>query len=376
MCKVVILYKSLPQYRVAFFNLLREELSKKNITLQLIYGDADYKGRNDSATNNWAIFKKNRYIKIGKRQLIWQPCLKEIKGADLVIVEQADRLLINYILISRRLLKKKFAFWGHGQNMLSNRNSFANKFKKLYINHSDWWFAYTEGIKSFLIKNGYSPQKITTVQNSVDTKKMILDYNSITEIELQKTRNELGILETDSVLIYCGALYKEKRLDILIDSLDNLNKKGIKAKLLILGGGPDIKIIENATLTRPYLLFMGPKFGREKAKFFKLSTVFLLPAAVGLAILDSFAFGTPIVTTQNKFHGPELEYLKNHINGIITANDLNSFTNAIVRLLGDPKKLASLKENCLKETENYSNEKMVTNFMEGIEKSIMGLRDR
>jgi glycosyltransferase involved in cell wall biosynthesis len=372
MFKVLILYKSLPQYRVAFFDLLREELSKNNITLELIYGDADYKGRSDSATNDWATFKKNKYLKIGKSQLIWQPCLKEIKSADIVIVEQADRLLINYILISRRILRnKKFAFWGHGQNMLINRNSVANIFKTLYINHCDWWFAYTDGIKSFLVKNGYSRHKITTVQNSIDTKKMILDYNSITEIELEKTRNELGILQTDLVLIYCGALYKEKRLDMLIDSLDSLNRKGFNAKLLILGGGPDEQIIKNAILSRPYLLFIGPKFGREKAKFFKLSSIFLLPAAMGLAILDSFAFATPVVTTQNKFHGPEIEYLKNDVNGIITPNNLDSFTNAIIELLGNTNKLALLKENCLKEANNYSNEKMVRNFIEGIQKSIM-----
>ena len=372
MFKVLILYKSLPQYRVAFFDLLREELSKNNITLELIYGDADYKGRSDSATNDWATFKKNKYLKIGKSQLIWQPCLKEIKSADIVIVEQADRLLINYILISRRVLrKKKFAFWGHGQNMFKNKNSVANIFKTLYINHCDWWFAYTDGIKSFLIKNGYSGKKITTVQNSIDTRKMILDYNSITEIEIEKMRNELGILQSDLVLIYCGALYKEKRLDFLIDSVDSLIRKGLNAKLIILGGGPDEKIIKNAILSRPYLLFVGPKFGREKAKFFKLSSIFLLPAAIGLAILDSFAFATPIITTEHKHHGPEIEYLKNGINGIITPNDLNSFTNAIIQLLSNPNKLALLKENCLKETNNYSNEKMVRNFIEGIQKSIM-----
>ena len=46
MFKVLIIYKSLLQYRIAFFNLLREELLKNEISLELIYGDADYKGRN------------------------------------------------------------------------------------------------------------------------------------------------------------------------------------------------------------------------------------------------------------------------------------------------------------------------------------------
>src|SRR6185312_5806088 len=163
---------------------------------------------------------------------------------------------------------------------------------------------------------------------------------------IEKMRNELGILQSDLVLIYCGALYKEKRLDFLIDSVDSLIRKGFNAKLIILGGGPDEKTIKNAILSRPYLLFIGPKFGREKAKFFKLSSIFLLPAAIGLAILDSFAFTTPIITTEHKHHGPEIEYLKNGINGIITPNDLESFTNAIIQLLSNSNKLALLKENC------------------------------
>ena len=375
MFKVLILYKSLPQYRIAFFNLLRKELLKNNISLKLVYGDADYKGRNDSATVDWAIFKKNKFIKIGNLNLIWQPCLKEIKSADVVIVEQADKLLINYLLIFKSIIGlQKLAFWGHGQNMQSHRKSMANKFKRLYINHCDWWFAYTDGIKKFLVENGYSAKKITTVQNALDTRCMHHQYNSISNQEIELLKKQYEIQENEIVLIYCGALYREKRLEFIIASVDKVVEKGYKIKLVIVGGGPDEYVVKEAALSRRYILLTGPKFGREKAMYFKLSNLFLLPGAMGLAILDSFAFATPIITTKYAYHGPEIEYLKNDINGIITENDLTYYTEAIIDLLTNSKKLETLSKNCVTEIKKYSNEIMVDNFVKGI-MEIRGLRN-
>lgn len=371
MFKVLILYKSLPQYRISFFDLLRQELYKNGVILELIYGDADLRGKNDCVTSEWAIFKPNKYLDIGITRLTWQPCLKEIKSADLVIVEQADRLLINYVLILRRIFKnKQFAFWGHGLNRQAKSYSISNIFKRFYINKCDWWFAYTEGIKSFLIKNGYPSSRITTVQNAIDTQQMNNEYFSICEEELNVIRRKYNMQKEETILIYCGALYKEKRIDFLIDTIDEIVKRTEKVKLVVLGGGPDENIIKEAALTRPYLIYAGPRFGREKATFFKLSTLFLLPGSMGLAILDSFAFETPIITTKYPFHGPELEYLVDGQNGIITENTKSCYIDAVEELLKNKEKMQQITENCIEEIGRYSNERMVANFMDGIKKLI------
>lgn len=363
MFKVLILCKSLPQYRIAFFDLLRKELSKDHVSLELIYGDADHKVRNDSKISDWAIFRKNKYIRICGLTLIWQPCLKEIESSDLVIVEQANRLLINYVLLGKRIIgSRKLAFWGHGFNMQANKYSFSNIFKRLFINHCDWWFAYTSGIKSFLVKNGYLANRITVVQNAIDTMQMRNDYNDIKDDELEASRELCGLQDTETILIYCGSLYKEKRLGFLIDTADKLIERGHNFKLLVVGGGPDEYIIKEAALTRPYIVFTGPLFGRKKALMFKLSSIFLLPGAMGLAILDSFAFETPIVTTKYDFHGPEFEYLVDGYNGIVTENDLMHFTNGISDMLSNKSKLQQIISNCKSEYKKYSIEIMVDNF--------------
>jgi glycosyltransferase involved in cell wall biosynthesis len=372
MLRVVILQKSLPQYREAFFTLLRDKLAESNITLDLIYGSMN-EGRSDGVKLNWATYRENKCYTIGPLKLIWQPCLAEIKSADLVIVEQADKLLLNYVLFIRKIFgKQKFAFWGHGNNRQAKKHSLKNLFKRLFLKHSNWWFAYTSGTKSFLVKNGYPDSKITIVENAIDTKQMSTDYNNIYEEELVFFKEKYGLKTDETILIYCGALYKEKRLKFLIDTVDELVEMGHKIKLVVVGSGPDDFIIKEAEKTRSYVLFIGPLFGREKAKIFKLSKMFLLPGAIGLAVLDSFAFETPIITTKYSYHGPEFEYLINDFNGIITENDFGSYTKAISELLNNREKLQQIGTNCRSEVEKYSNENMVQNFAEGINNFFKG----
>ena len=140
MKKVVIVQKSLVQYREKFFNLLKEALLNEGVDLTLIYGrqNSIEAIKNDQINLEWGKLIPNKTLQIGKRQLIWQPCIQELQGKDLVIVEQANKLLLNYYLIlCKKYLGIKLAYWGHGLNMMHNSNSLANKFKYLFINQSD-----------------------------------------------------------------------------------------------------------------------------------------------------------------------------------------------------------------------------------------------
>ena len=42
----------------------------------------------------------------------------------------------------------------------------------------------------------------------------------------------------------------------------------------------------------------------------------LLPGAVGLGVLDSFAFDVPLVTVDLPYHGPEIDYVRDGENGV------------------------------------------------------------
>jgi glycosyltransferase involved in cell wall biosynthesis len=367
MKNVLILYKTMPQYRFEFFSLLKKKLMDEGIDLRIVYGSLDSKGKEDSREIAFGQYRENKLIRIGKHQLIWQPCLPEIKDADLVIVEQANKLLINYVLLFRRLFtRRKFAFWGHGLNMQDREKSFLNRFKKLYSNYTDHWFAYTPRVRNRLIESGYRPDRITVVDNAIDTRRLVADFNAIPDAATAALKKELNISDSDRVFIYCGALYKEKRLDFLIETADRIVALGYAFKLLIVGGGPDADFVRQAAASRPWLIMTGPKFGAEKALYFKIADLFLMPGAIGLAVLDAFAFRTPMITTSYEFHGPEFEYLVHDYNGIVTGNTQEEYVSQVLQLLDNPGRIAYLKENCGVSSGIYTVENMVDNFAKGV----------
>lgn len=371
MQQVTIIYRNIPQYRIEFYNLLREGLRKKNIELQLIYGDNPFKGRHDNVHCEWAIFKKNCTFSMGSIYLIWQPCIKEVKKSDLVIVEQANKLLFNYYLMFRKLIwNKKFAFWGHGLNLQIPRASLFNRFKLTYINKASWWFAYTKGISDFLVKQGVDERKITIVQNAIDTKAMNELYHSIPDKEVEDLKAAYHIEKDVKVLIYCGALSKEKNISFLLDAAIRLKSQGHDFRLLIIGDGPLNKQVQKAAVDHPWIIHTGPKFGREKALFFRMADLFLLPGAMGLAILDSFAFETPIVTIKYMYHGPEFEYIEEGYNAVVTENNLDDYTEQVSSLLTNPEKSTKLKSAAKQMIEKYNIQNMVDNFIEGIEEAL------
>jgi glycosyltransferase involved in cell wall biosynthesis len=370
--KVLILYKFLPQYRVDFFNQLKDELYKRDIELTLIYGkmkDA-HSSKKDEVDLPWAIYRENRVINIANVSLLWQPSIDHIKQSDLVIVEQANKLLINYYLMFMRLFsKRKFAFWGHGRNMQEEEKGLKNKLKYFYIGFCDHWFAYTDSVKDFLISKNVSSDIVTVVNNAIDTKTLRQQYIECSDSEVAQAKNELNI-NSNNIAIYSGSLYDIKKIDFLIQSAIEIRKSIDNFQLIIIGSGPDSYIVDEATKKHDWIHGIGAKFGKDRVVYFKMASLFMLPGAVGLAILDSFATQTPMVTTDIPLHGPEIDYLNDGINGAMTIFDIDEYANRVISLFKDKEALSTLEKGCIDSLQEYTVEHMVYSFANGVEECL------
>lgn len=370
MKKILIIQRSLPHYRVDFFNRLKQSLRQKSIELTLVYGKNLDSAKNDEVDLDWALYVPNRTIRLLGVEFYWQACLPYVDGKELVIVEQANKNLINYYLLWRRIVGKiKFAYWGHGINRQAATNDMRNKFKRVFINQCDWWFAYTAGVKQLLIANDFPAERITCVQNAIDTHSLIDQYNSLTHEDADGLKHELGIT-SDYVAIFCGGIYKEKRVEFLVEACDLIREQVPDFHLVVVGSGPDAYIFEGAAQTRSWLHYVGPKFGIAKARHFKVASVFVMPGLIGLAVLDSFALQTPAVTTLYPFHSPEIEYLENGKNGMITKDDPKSYASAVAEILTNDKLRERLIEGCRAASITYTLDQMVDNYATGVEKCL------
>ena len=366
--KVAIVYRTLFQYRKDFYERLRESLLEDNIELTLIYGklrNKEFKTRNDQIDLDWGIYIENKVVQIGRKELMWQPCLKYLKDKDVVIVEQASKLLINYyLMVARRSLGLKFCYWGHGRNMQLKENSIFNRFKYLFLTKCDWWFAYTRSVKEFLIEKGFPGTKITVVQNAINTQLLREQYNSIEMDEVEKIKSTLGI-HSDNVGIFCGAMYVEKKIGFILDACRRIKEAIPDFHMIFIGSGPDLHLVEDAAKTCDWIHSLGSMFGEERVQYFKLAAIQLMPGAVGLGTLDSFAMQTPLITTVQEYHGPEIDYFEHGKNGLITEENLEEYSDTVIEVLAS-KKYRSLADDCRLCATKYTIENMVDNFKSGI----------
>lgn len=368
--RVLIIQSQSKQYRVPFFDRLYAALGEDGIALRVAYSDPPPAERakldNCDLSPKYGV-KVKSYWGLGYK-VIWQPLFGEVAAADLVVVEHANKYVMNHLLLlCSSLGVKKMAYWGLGENRQADQVAISEWYRRKTLNRSDWWFAYTTGTAEYLARQGVSRQKITAVQNSVDTYGLQQLIATIPQETISEVKRGMGIPAGAHVGVFCGMLDPVKAVPFLIESAKLVKKEIPEFHLVIAGGGPDAPLAERAASSvGGWIHSVGPKFGIEKALTLKLADVFLLPGRVGLAILDAFAAGLPLVTTDIPIHGPEVEYLQEGVNGVKVQREEGAYSRAVIEVLANPRLLQTLKQGATRSAEQYSIEAMVRNFHDGI----------
>lgn len=370
---VLIVVANVKQFRVPFYSLLERHLEDRGIILRVAYSDPEageaLKGDSVDLPPPLGVKVRSFHAFEGKALLQAVP-LRELLQADIVILIQASGYLLNYpLLLAAATGLKRVALWGHGRNRQGNPKSLSELWKRKVSRYASWWFAYTEETARYIAAIGYPRERITAVQNSVDTRSFKAMIESVSADELREVRQEFGLHESDRVCLYCGSLYREKMLSYLLDAADLIKEQLPNFKLIIIGGGGQADLVRTRA-GKGGTVYVGALFGRRKAAFFKLAELFLCPGLVGLAILDSFAAGLPLLTTTSALHSPEIDYLQDGINGRLVEGGAEAFAREVVRLLFSPAELAKMRTNAYCSAERYTIEAMSRNFGDGIVRAI------
>jgi glycosyltransferase involved in cell wall biosynthesis len=367
---VAILQRILPDYRIAFFRQLHQELALYGIDLKLFYGQERLGTvpRTVDLAAPWAVRVENRYWPFGGQEFVWQPVHRYLSDIDALIVEQANRLLINHYLILRRTLHTgpRLAYWGHGENLQAeSSNSASERLKRRLLCQVDWWFAYTVLSAEIAAKAGFKRERITTVQNTIDLREFLEAKETLTGDATVSLKAGLGI-KTTNVCLYCGGIYPDKRIPFLLEACSKIKLRVPDFEMIIVGDGPDRHLVEAAAEIRPWLHYVGPKHGADRVPYFVVSKALLMPGLVGLAVVDSFAAATPLFTTAIHKHSPEIAYLVNGVNGVITPDSADAYATAVAEYLRSESLQTRLQRGCLESVDKYSLETMTNNFARGI----------
>ena len=355
------------RFRYPFHVALREELAKSDIDYTVAYCApfGANVAKKDTVDIDWG--QKVPMWKIGPAVL--QFAFSEVWRSDLVVIQQENRLLLNYFCqILHMLGLKKVAFFGHGRNLQAVKtDSLLEKWKRFWATRIGWWFGYTDSTRAYLLDIGYPQDKITVFQNSIDTSNISREIAALTDADLDNARKTLGITGTN-VAVYVGGIYKEKRIPFLIEAAIAIRKRVPDFEFVVIGGGDAAHLIKEAAQQHPWIKVAGPRFGPEKTAMVKLGKVFLMPGLVGLGILDAFAYGTPMVTTDLPYHSPEIVYLESGVNGVMVkdSESVDAYADAVSTILTDETYRTRLVEGGYRALSGLGIEQMAARFAEGV----------
>lgn len=372
--RVVIFQYRLLHYRTKLFEMLRKDCAERGIDLNLVHGQASRREsvKKDEGKLPWAHTVKNRFWEVGERDIVWQPFPSALKDADLVVVMQESRILSNYpLLLSRIWSSRKVAYWGHGKNFQSDAPSgLRERWKNFMIGRVDWWFAYTQMTVDILKQAGFPQAQITRLDNAIDTNGFKADLASWGESDITAEKTRLGIALTAPVGLFCGSLYPDKRIELLIESSDIIRQQVPDFALIVIGDGPSMPQMREAAASRPWMHLMGVRKGREKALYFLMGDVMLNPGLVGLHIVDAFCSGLVMMTTHTARHSPEVAYLRDGENGVYAGDTPEAYSRAVLVVIKDASRLQKMQQTCLADSERYTLENMVSLFADGIERAV------
>jgi glycosyltransferase involved in cell wall biosynthesis len=356
-----------PHYTVGCLNAIARTLARHGAEFTYFAGTPpDGAGFHDGLDSvDRAVRVPNLYI----GPAYWQHLYGQVRDHDLVIVPQANAPLLNYVLLaSRRLFGKprRIAYVGHGMNFQSHgKDGLRERWKRAMIGAVDHWFAYTQVTADIVAASGFPRERITVFNNSIDVSAMREAAAHVAAVGRPAARAKLN-LGTGPTAVFCSRLSRMKRLDFLFEAVDIVKQSVPDFQLVVIGDGEDRAWVDDYASSRAWVKPVGALYGAAKCECIAACDVMVMPSAVGLSILDAFAGGLPTIAANFNNHGPEIAYLKQDVNGIITAPHPRAYAQAVMAVLTDPVRLAAMSASADESAEIYSLEHMVERFSQGI----------
>ena len=195
-------------------------------------------------------------------------------------------------------------------------------------------FSVSESLRQHAISLGIDPDKVTVVGNGVDT-------NKFSPVLKTEARRQLGLSDTDKVLVSVGALVERKGFHRVIEVLPNLLKIYPNIKYLIVGGagpegdwGEQLRNQVSSLKLDGTVVYLGAMPSDKLKVPLSAADVFVLATSnEGWAnvFLEAMACGLPVITTDV---GGNIEVVcRNELGTVVPFGDTQKLERALARAL-------------------------------------------
>ena len=206
-----------------------------------------------------------------------------------------------------------------------------------------------------LFKEKYKVKReVNIIPTGIDVSRFYKE--NIDKEKVNELRRDLKLSRFNFNILYVGRIAKEKSIDFLINNFKDIVKKIPRAKLIIVGDGPDMKelidLVDKNKLNRN-CLFTGKVPWNEVPLYYMLSSVFVTASkseTQGLTVIEAMAASKPVVAINDESFSLVIESYKD---GILF-NDDREYKDAIYMLYKDRKLRDKISLEARKTANNYS----------------------
>jgi glycosyltransferase involved in cell wall biosynthesis len=245
-------------------------------------------------------------------KLLWQTnairvaCRRDI--AVLIMLGNANILSMWIAAIVGRLLGKRVLFWTHG--WLRQEYGIRRWVRILFYRLAHGLLLYGMRAKSIGMNNGFSETALHVVFNSLDYHRQVAARQRMSVEKIREVRIQLFGESALPVLICTSRLTGFRGLDFLLKTMARLERTGIKTHLILVGDGPQrAQLSQMARELNLSVYFQGACYDEERlAELLMASDLTVVPGKIGLTVMHSLVYGTPVVTQDcPDEQGPEVE---------------------------------------------------------------------
>lgn len=292
---------------------------------------------------------------------------------DVVVHDYFCRFLSIWPMQSfQRRHNRGFILWGIGFHLPPTW--FTDRMRLWMVSRSDAVILYGPREHKRYVSMGVPESKLFVAQNTIDIEGVEAGISAATKLKQRSIRERVGNFE-GPILLHVGRLAKAKRLDLLVESLPFLRKRWPYVKLLLIGDGPERKVL--AALAQKLgvaeaIYFAGSITDTvELAPWVLASDLVVAPAQIGLQAPMAHAYGKALVVSDDPLasvSGPEYRAFVPGKTGLTYRHlDRDDLVRAISELLANPDKLAKMGRSAFRYVrEDMPTDWQTTGFLDAI----------
>ena len=187
--------------------------------------------------------------------------------------------------------------------------------------------------KAYFNAHRLKDDQLIFAPHAIDNQRFFDSEKKQYEANAKKWRKELGIKETDKVILFAGKLEDKKNPSLLVSAFDNVSKNKPGLKLIIAGNGPLKEQLKEAAHNNNNILFLPFQNQTTMPLLYRMGDVFCLPSqgpgeTWGLAINEALACGIPVIVSDKV--GCAIDLVKKETGVIFRNNDKEMLSDLLL----------------------------------------------